>query len=646
MSTDGVVPEQPEAFAAWLASERAFAGIGPKRAQALADTFGAGLQDAILRGDARIVGMLGEEVALRAAEVLDERLAEAAFFRWLEEIGARLPAWQASRIARAWGPQGLAEVRGNPWLLLPVAGWDAAGQIARLSGLGETDPRREIAAVEWELGKLRQGMDAALAVDRGTLLEKVARRLGHRPSPGLADRAIAARAAVALGLDLQPPGFGYMEAEIALRTAEIAALPPAAGVTEAGLLGLLIDTDSRNGPFPLTPAQRDAVRLAHRHRLLLVSGHAGSGKTTALRALCATLEAVGRKPLILTLAGRAARRAREVTGRPAITVARFAWEQAGRQLDGRQAIIIDEASMVGVTEMWRLLRRLGEASLILVGDPAQLPPVTPGPVFHVLAEDAALPHARLSEVLRQTAATGIPAIAGEVRTGHMPELPRPVAAEPGAFFEPCAPADLTASLQLLGRMFRRAGTERDDMQIIAPTNADVARINAWFHALHPQVKAAARPEDMPVAPGEPVIWIANAPERGLTNGALGRIVSIAGPRIVAELDGIRHDLSEADMVHVQLAYAITVHKAQGSQWQRVIVPVRDSKPLDRALVYTAMTRATEQVVLIGDAGALRRAVSAPPRSDRGRTGLARWLQLARGMLSGELTPEEGNSPGT
>jgi len=224
---------------------------------------------------------------------------------------------------------------------LPVAGWSVIERIACRAGpgrddAGAIDPRREIAALEWDLGRGGRDGPPDMAVERVVLLGRVAARLGYRPDPGLIDRALRARAAVALGRDLQPPGFAWMEAEIALTLAGIAGRPPAAGVTEAGLLDLLIDTQDSAGPFPLTEAQRAALRLAHRHRLLLISGPAGSGKTTVLRALCATLEEIGRRPLILTLAGRAARRAREVTGQRSSRSRRSPWRASpGSRARGR-----------------------------------------------------------------------------------------------------------------------------------------------------------------------------------------------------------------------------------------------------------------------------------------------------------------------
>ncbi len=124
----------------------------------------------------------------------------------------------------------------------------------------------------------------------------------------------------------------------------------------------------------------------------------------------------------------------------------------------------------------------------------------------------------------------------------------------------------------LGGVLRAAGIERDDMQIIAPTNREIGIINTFFHQLALTKDPNLWPGAKHIAEGEPVIWTQNDLQRGLTNGAWGRIVSIDGDRVEAVLDGVEYQLSADDVQYVQLVYASSVHKAQGSQWSRVIIP--------------------------------------------------------------------------
>lgn len=629
------LPREIGLLATYIAREKAFRGIGPRRAAALAAALGDNLEASILALDERVIEIVGDEAAIAAAAAMEARHAETAFLGWLSEIGAEIPVGKAIRLARAWGPKGIEAVRGNPYLLLAIADWKAVDTIARATGVAADDPRRDVAAVEAVLlgeaclasGSTRLRASEALRAAQGLL--------GRPVASGVEDAAIASGSAVRLADALQPPGTAYMEGECALRLARLANAPPVMGITPPAQLDALLEAYEDDQPFPLTEMQREAVRMAHRHRLLVLAGYAGSGKTTVLRGVCDTLEAVERTPLIVTLSGRAAKRAAEATGRRAITVARFLIEQekADGPLKATTALIADEASMLGLVEFWRILRRLGDASLLLCGDPAQLPPVSPGIVFHLLATDHEIARVILDRVHRQDETTGIPALAEGVRHGVMESLPAFSGAGTGVTFAPCTPDRLTAEVHAVGRALAEAGTARDDVQIVAPTNREIAVINGYFHGIAMRRGRASWPGTAHVAEGQPVIWTKNDAERGLTNGSMGRILRIGLNNITAVIDGDVHEFAPADGPFLQLAYAVSVHKAQGSQWRRVIVPVFGSRILDRSLIYTALTRAQEQVIFLGDRMALDGAVRRPPSVERRDVGFGDWLGLARAKLA-------------
>lgn len=455
--------------------------------------------------------------------------------------------------------------------------------------------------------------------------------LGDTLPPTVLESAVRTGAAVRLGNALQPAGAAHMEAGCALHLARLSPQPPCSGITDAEELDGLVADYEAGQPFPLTEAQREAVRMSHRHRLLVLAGYAGSGKTTVLKGVCDTQEAIGKTPLIITLSGRAAQRASEATGRRAITVARFLFEEekSNSPLGSDRVLIADEASMLGLVEFWRILRRLGEASLVLCGDPAQLPPVSPGVVFHSLATDPDTRKVVLDRVHRQDERTGIPKLAEGVRNGVVPNLPGFSSAVPGVAFEHCPRADLCDQILKIGQELSQGGVGREAMQIIAPTNQERGKINGFFHRRILRRRPNLWPETEHIAEGEPVIWTQNDPERGLTNGALGRIIRIDGDDILAEIDGVEHQFQPGDRKFLQLAWAISVHKSQGSQWPRVIIPVYQSQVVDRSLIYTALTRAQEQVVFIGSFAAIRGAVDRRPAAEGRRCGFPTWLELAR-----------------
>jgi exodeoxyribonuclease V alpha subunit len=618
-------------FGHYLARERAFTNIGPNRAASLVAAFGQHLPQAILDQEDGVIDLIGEEHAINAAAVLETRMQEAAFIGWLESINSGIQAHKAIRLARAWGAQGIKAVQQNPYLLLSISEWQVVDRIGKALGIQPNDARREICAIEAALtGNNCLGAGSTLMSAKDAL-KTAERLLGHAISSEVADASVRSGAAVRLAGDLQPPGAAHMEAHCALRLFKMALQTPYSGITNAKLLDEIVAAHEIAQPFPLTEAQREAVRMSHRHRLSVLAGYAGSGKTTVLRGICETQEAIGKTPLIVTLSGRASQRAMEATGRRAITVARFLIEaeKSNTPLDESTVLIADEASMLGLVEFWRLLRRLGNASLILCGDPAQLPPVSPGVVFHTLAVDHATHKIILDRVHRQDERTGIPAIAESVRHGSLPELPIFRGTQPGVTFNECDHNGLPHEITRIGGVLRSAGTNRDDMQIIAPTNHEIGMINSFFHQRALKLRPRLWPLTKHIAEGEPVIWTVNNTERGLTNGALGRVKSIDMNRFEVVLDGVTHDLDPNDGQYLQLAYAISVHKAQGSQWRRVIIPIFRSKIVDRSLIYTALTRAQEQVIFLGSIAAMGAAVERLPAVETRRCGFGKWLDLAR-----------------
>jgi exodeoxyribonuclease V alpha subunit len=175
----------------------------------------------------------------------------------------------------------------------------------------------------------------------------------------------------------------------------------------------------------------------------------------------------------------------------------------------------------------------------------------------------------------------------------------------------------------VGRTLSSEGANRGSIQIISPTRAGKAGINAINHHFH-QLRAPGR-DHFPgrnIAEGDPVIWLTNDYERDLQNGSTGRFLGLdkeCRPKV--ELDGRMFTMKSNDGANLDLAYSISVHKSQGSQWPRVIVPVFPSRILDRTLAYTAITRASEQVVLLGDRSAFQRAIEATAAVDRRKTCL-------------------------
>ena len=272
-------------------------------------------------------------------------------------------------------------------------------------------------------------------------------------------------------------------------------------------------------------------------------------------------------------------------------------------LTARTLVVVDEASMVDLATLHALVRFMPHgARLLLIGDEKQLPPVGFGLVFHKLVTDSGIT-ARLTVVHRQTGASGIPALAELLRARKAPELAPYDGLAPGVSLLPASTPAAIAEAVLRAH----GDLAVDDPMIVAPTNegdSGVRMMNRRLHEMHVRARrcgeiVGALGERFSV--GEPIAFRRNDYKRGLFNGSMGRVVGIDAPArsLTASFDDEEHVFTQEDMVDLSLGYALTCHRAQGSQAARVIVALTPSRLLDPSWLYTAVTRAEKQVVLIG-----------------------------------------------
>lgn len=636
------MPTTSHALASYIANDKEFRGIGTALAARLAERFGRHLRDALRNRDAEVVAVLGYDVAETAFAAFQLRAEEAGMIDWLEEkgIASVVGVPKAIRIARCWGSEGVAALKENPYLLLAFLPWKDVDLIARALGFAPADPRRAAAAVEAILYERLDKNDTWVAqhdVKAGVakLLNSVAAPVGGQELRAI-DVAVESGGACRLGNGLQPFGAAVMEEAIAQHVATALSSPVyhdlLTPLPVAGDLAAQIDNFQKCQPHALTDKQSEAIRIALTNRIMVLAGYAGSGKTTSLRGICEIAEAQGRELHLMALSGRAAQRMQLATGRPARTIAGFLHAVAGvngSQLPSAAMVIVDEASMLDLPTLWRIMKVLGDANLVLVGDPAQLPPIGFGLTFHVLCDTPAVPRVVLDRVMRQSTDTGIPRVADAVRNGQVPSLSAFTGATHGVSFVECGEGEVVDVISDIGGMLKASGVELGETQIISPVKSGPSGIGAINRHFHSARQSARNAEPFPgrddIAGGDPIIWTKNDWDRELMNGSMGRLHSVADGIAHATLDGKAFDLTAADAERVALAYAISVHKAQGSQWRRVIVPVFSSKLLDRTLLYTAITRATEQVILVGDMIALEQAVTRAPKSLERSIGLGQRL---------------------
>lgn len=610
-----------------LAESSAFQGIGYARAAKLADRFGDELPRLLAGGDPQpFAEILGQSGAQLLVEAWREDLARNDIVVWLDEMG--LDPRLAGKIVKLWGAEAASNLRANPYLLMALANWREVDDVARRLGTARDHKLRLVGAVEAVLYRALHQQDTWVSdqeVERG-----VTKLLG---SQALAQRAVSIAhdigAAVKCGAGWQPAGAAMMERYVARRLEAMLA-DDEIGDLIARRIGeddvdRWLDNAKRALGVQLNSEQRSAVHLALRQRFGLVAGGAGVGKTTVLRAICDAAESFGRVVHLMALAGRAAVRMREATHRPASTIAAFLKGCDARTvaLGPESLVIIDESSMLDLPTFYRLLRALpAGAGLLLVGDEAQLGPIGFGLTFHAFVEVAAIPCVRLTQIYRQSDASGIPAVAAAVRDGRLPSLRTEISGDHGVVFiptsrEPTAD-DIIAVVTSLGGF-------ADNLRVLSPLRAGdvgVATLNARFHALVASRQPTSRPP--PYIVGEPIIFGRNDYQRDLRNGSLGVVSLVEGATIVVDFDGVSHRFNlGGPSEDIALAYAVTVHKAQGSQFRTVVIPVTESRLMDRSLIYTAITRATERTILVGCKETLQKAVTVDGAAHRRLTGLRR-----------------------
>ncbi len=634
-----------EHIVSFIAENPAFEGLGSVKARRLWERFGNHLYDLLNVGDpTAFAQVLTEEAAKRLVEAWAAQ-GQSRILQWLQAQGFDVRIGR--KVLRFFGDEAQTRIEENPYRLLSFAAkWSDVDRLAMTRfGVEPGDPRRLRGAVEEACYRIfAKGHTAMQEAD---LTDQVVPLLS-RPPTGVRWRDLLA-GAVSEGLGngsivqtphgLQPLGALVMERQVAKAIQERLALE------DQNLLSPLsvdrvIAAGEAEDDIELNPEQRNAIRLAAKLAFVCITGGAGVGKTTVLKSLYRLYDLAGVKILQVALAGRAAKRMQEATGRPASTIASFLKAVNDSTFEGPTVLVIDEASMVDIVSMSRVCEALlPHVRLVLVGDPHQLMPVGPGLVLHCVMQLPSIPVAELKTVKRYGGE--IAAVASAVRAGQWRAIP-PDDTAPVAFI----PCDESLVAELVVELYA-LDTERT--QVLAPLRngrAGTKGLNVLCQERFTKRQPAVarwnnefdQTEHCGLHLGDAVLCTRNLWNKGLQNGSLGRVVQVVpqpeqeceeSDPILAWIDwddGVRRALTSDMLEDVELGFAVTIHKAQGSQWPRVIIPVTKSRLLDRTLLYTAMTRAQAQVILVGDVEAARQAVQAPPKARSRKVALDLALQ--------------------
>ncbi len=615
-------------------------GIGPVMAKRIVRRFKEETLDVIERASERLseIEGIGPKRIGMIRKAWEEQKEIRAIMIFLQSHG--VGAGYAARIYRHYGEQAIAVVRENPYRLATDIfgiGFLSADRIAEKLGFARDSELRAEAGALYILHELTDDGHVyypyeplvakcreILAIDREIVVKAVAklaadRRIVIEDLTADTGRFRENYPAVYLA------GYHVAETQAAARLRTLIATPRSIRPIDADKA---IPWIQEKLAITLAERQLEAIRAVAGHKVLVITGGPGTGKTTIINALLRIFAGMRTKILLAAPTGRAAKRMTEATGHEAKTIHRlleYSFQKGGFQKNETapldcDLLIVDEASMIDILLMHHLLKAVpAAATFVLVGDVNQLPSVGAGNCLKDVIESRAVPVVELTEIFRQARESSIIVTAHLINQGRMPRFPSsPERLEDFYFVEQEDPERVLELIITLvkERIPRRFGLDPiDDIQVLTPMHRGIVgglNLNAELQkALNPGEEGVSRMGRL-YRTGDKVMQIANNYDKEVYNGDIGRIAAIdtEGQEVLVSIDGreISYDFAELDeLTH---AYAVSIHKSQGSEYPAVVIPILTQHYilLQRNLLYTGVTRGKKLVVIVGTKKALAIAI--------------------------------------
>ena len=607
-------------------------GIGPVYAKKMVAKFGERIFDIIEQTSARLqeIDGIGEGRRQQIKGAWAEQRVVRDIMVFLHSHG--ISTSRALRVFKLYGEDAIIRVRANPYLLardIPGIGFKSADAVGMKLGFGHDSILRARGGLQHILAQATG--EGHTALPRAVLLAQAAELLGvgEEVVSGALEREIAdgQLAAEEIGGEVMIflPALRAAEITIAETLIRLAARPPK--IPDLDFPKALAWVQERTGKT-LSPSQVEALRQVLGARVAVVTGGPGVGKTTLLDSLLKILAAKKVRFQLCAPTGRAAKRMGESTGHRAQTIHRLleflpggGFKRGTKHPLDTDLVVVDEFSMVDVPLMASLCRALpSDGSLLLVGDPDQLPSVGPGAILSDLLASGAVPSVRLTEIFRQAEASRIVRAAHEVRHGRVPDE----AAEKGSDFAFLHREEPEEIARLVLRLVREEIPKRlgldpvRDVQVLAPMHRGSLGIRELNTALQAALNPprADRPEierfGTKFRAGDKVLQTRNNYEKEVFNGDIGHVAAIdpEAREVGIDFDGRRVVYQFGELDEVEPAYAISIHKSQGSEFPAVVIPLamQHFLLLQRNLLYTGITRGKQLVVVAGQRKALATAV--------------------------------------
>ncbi|WP_455265273.1 SF1B family DNA helicase RecD2 [Phascolarctobacterium sp.] len=611
----------------------AIKGVGPVTAARIVEVFGTDTLEILGSCPERLAQVRG--ISAKKAAAIGESYSQLSSLRelmlFLEAHG--VSSGYAARLQAAYGDTAITRIKENPYSLatdITGIGFKTADRIAMAMGMEHDCEERLRAGIAYALTQaagvghtcvpeelLVRETARALAVD-STMVQDTFSKLMEQDMLRTEEMG---------GMRLVYPEYLYT-AEVQTAQRLLMLRDQAKPVTRVNADDVIAKWE-RDAGITLAEAQRQAIYASLEHGVFVLTGGPGTGKTTVVKGILNVLEQAGCRILLAAPTGRAARRLADSAGHPAVTVHRLLeYQPTGDGLHfgkddsdplDAEAIIIDEASMLDINLTYHLLKAVpGGCRLIFVGDVDQLPSVGAGSVLKDMIRSGKMPVVRLENVFRQAEVSPIVRNAHKINRGQMPDF----LAGAGSEFALQEFINEQDAAEFVARTYAEltSGGDWRSVQVLTPMHKNPCGVQNLNKLLQQYINppSATKPEvNIPgnvLRVGDKVMQIRNNYEKDVFNGDIGRVSRIDGKNVTVSFperpEGNYVTYAQGEVEELQLAYAMSVHKSQGSEYPCVILLMVQSHyiMLQRNLLYTAVTRAKERVLIVGSKNAVRTAV--------------------------------------
>lgn len=628
-----VAPTEISGIEKFLASG-AINGIGPAMAKKIVAEFGEKTLEIIAKSPNELlkVPSIGKKTAEKISASYLEQSELTEIMVWLENHG--ISNTYAGKIFAKYGSFAIDIMEKDIYRLfqdIEGIGFLTADKLAFNLGIQREDKRRIISGIDYALMQLCNNGHCCIPemalVDKTAKILQVNNQIIFTILKERIDNGSLNTEVVGGETLIYPPYLYYAEKKVAMRLLQ---LQQATEPLSEDNLSLFIKVWEKDNQIQLAQKQKEAIKACLHHGVLVLTGGPGTGKTTVIKGILSILKAQGLKIRLAAPTGRAAKRLSETTGQKALTIHRLLEANNLAQDDNLQlgfskdiddqldadVIILDEVSMVDIVLMHHFLNAVPDGCrIILVGDTDQLPAVGPGSVLKDIIRSQKIPAIRLDEIFRQAQTSMIIQNAHIINAGRLPDLRKQYS--DFVFYELNDDTSITQKiLDLCTKDLPHEGFNvLKDVQVLSPMHRFLCGVENLNLMLQEQLNPKKNQDELKYSSqtfrvGDKVMHIRNNYQKNVFNGDIGFIQDINNEKLTVDYFDHIVTYEKNELNELTLAYASSVHKSQGSEYKVVIIPLSTSHyiMLQRNLLYTAITRAKQKVIIIGSKKALMTAV--------------------------------------